>query len=61
MNVILCDRCKKLYNKPNPGEQCILPSYEVFTCRWHRVDLCQHCQEEFDKRFENWLNDSEEK
>ena len=60
MNVTVCDRCKKPYRESYSWEQCVLPTYQVFTRGWDKIDLCPHCQEEFDKRFEKWLNDSDE-
>lgn len=63
MIVTMCDKCKKPYKKPFPGQQYVLPKYQIYLSMYPdpiEIDLCLDCQEEFEKRFENWLNDSEE-
>lgn len=61
MIVRLCDRCKVVYDDPSSWRQTITPAYKVYDTVNHIVELCPSCQREFEKRFENWLNKSEEK
>jgi len=63
MIIKVCDRCGKQYNPPLLFMQAKLPSYSIttveggFPLNWRQVDLCNECQDDFEK-FMNELKTS---